>query len=225
MGTAPELPFLPPLEPISTCDRIIATLKDAFFAGVLKPGEPIVERSLAQQLGVGTPPVREALVILQEQGFVRRVANKATYVTEYTPEEARQAYELRVEMELLAFQWARPRVTKTDLARLDAKVEILVEAAERGDTRRFLEQDLEFHQACWELSGNRYLTEALRRHMTPLSVFVILASGFRPTSEMAKEHYVLVNALHRLEEPEFSETIRRTITSFAHHWPTVVAAP
>ena len=213
------------LEPISTCDRIMAALKDAFFSGRLKPGEPIVERRLAEQLAVGTPPVREALVILQEQGFVRRVANKATYVTEYTPAEAGEAYDLRVEMEALAFQWAKPRVTEADLERLTGRVDSLVEAGESGESRRFHEEDLLFHQDCWQLSGNRYLADALQRHMAPLAAFVVLASGVKPTAEMAREHYVLIDALRNLEEPEFSATVRRTIRGFAGHWPTVVASP
>lgn len=206
------------LEPVSTRDRIVAALKDAFFSGSLKPGDPIVERQLARELRVGTPPVREALIALQEQGFVRRVANTATYVTKFSPEEVRQAYALRVELEMLALQWAKPRVTPAMLEDLERRVDALVEAGERNETRRFLELDLEFHQACWEISGNRFVVETLRRHMTPLSVFVVLASGISPTAAMAREHYALVGALRGLEEPEFSALVRRTLMGFALHW-------
>lgn len=211
------------LEPISTCDRIIAALKDAFFSGQFKPGEALVERRLAQQLKVGTPPVREALVILQEQGFVKRVANKATYVTQYTPQEAREAYELRVEMETIAFRWAKPHATEASLAALTAQADRLVEAGAQGESRLFHAEDLKFHKACWELSGNRYLVETLERHMAPLAAFVILASDVQPTAEMAREHYALIDALRNLEEPDFSATVHRTLAGFADHWPTAVA--
>jgi DNA-binding GntR family transcriptional regulator len=62
------------MEPLSLVDPVINALKDAFFSGKLKPGDPIVERELARQMKVGTPVVREALA-LQGQGFVRRVTN------------------------------------------------------------------------------------------------------------------------------------------------------
>jgi DNA-binding GntR family transcriptional regulator len=212
------------LEPVSVRDKVVAVLKDAFFAGTLKPGDPIVERHLARDLRVGTPPVREALVVLQEQGFVRRVANTATYVTKFSPEDVRQAYALRIELELLAFQWARPRVTAADLEDLASRVDRLVDAAAARETRRFLELDLAFHARCWELSGNRYLADTLRRHMTPLSVFVVLGSGIVPDVSMAREHYVLVNALRHLEEPEFSRTIRQALSAFESHWPSVWVA-
>src|ERR1700682_4372556 len=85
----------PEMESISLREKVIACLKEAIFSGQLKPGDPIVERHLAQQMKIGTPAVREALVTLNEQGFVRRVANTATYVNSYTIEEVRELYQLR----------------------------------------------------------------------------------------------------------------------------------
>ena len=67
-------------------DKVVAALKDAFFFGTLKPGDMIVERELARRMNIGTPAIREALITLQEQGFVRRVANTATYVSEFSVE-------------------------------------------------------------------------------------------------------------------------------------------
>ena len=69
------MPTFAETEPLSLSDRVINALKDAFFAGELKPGDAIVERDLARQMKVGTPVVREALISLQGQGFVRRVTN------------------------------------------------------------------------------------------------------------------------------------------------------
>ena len=68
----------PRIEPVTLADKIVAMLKEAFFSGKLKPGDLIVERELARQVNSGTPAVREALIILQEQGFVQRIVNKGT---------------------------------------------------------------------------------------------------------------------------------------------------
>lgn len=199
-------------------DQVIAAMKAAFFSRELKPGDAIVERQVAQQMKIGTPAVREALVSLQEQGFVRRIANTATYVTEFTPEEVRQLYTLRVELESLAFHWAKMRVTKQELAELESLVDLLVEAGELGAPRLFLERDLEFHTRCWALSGNRFLAETLERLMTPLFIFVVLASDAPLSAAMAREHYLLVNALRDLEEPRFSAEVRAIVTRFASRW-------
>jgi DNA-binding GntR family transcriptional regulator len=208
----------------SVRDRVVAALKDAFFSGTLKPGDVIVERRLAQQMKVGTPTIREALITLQEQGFIRRVAKTATYVTKFTAEEVRKLQLLRVELELLAFQWAKPRVVPEDLQRLDELVARLEEAGQQGDKRKFLERDSEFHSYCWWLSGNEFLADLLRKLMSPLSAFVVLGSGVELTASMAHEHRALIEALRSLEEPEFSAVIRKTLTGFAIRWISVMSS-
>lgn len=216
-------PSFAELEPLSLKDRVLNALKDAFFSGELKPGDAIVERDIARQMRVGTPVVREALISLQGQGFVRRIANTGTYVTEFEKDEVRQLYSLRVELEVLAFQWARKRATESDLSELSALLDAVVQAGEAGDRRRFLECDYEFHRHCWRLSGNTYLFETLDRLMAPLFAFVVLASGAPMTASMGKEHYELLRALRELQDPEFSAVVRRTISGFASRWVTAIA--
>jgi DNA-binding GntR family transcriptional regulator len=206
------------IEPVSLKDRVINALKDAFFSGGLRPGDALVERDLARQMKVGTPVVREALIALQGQGFVRRVTNTGTYVTEFDVEEVRQLYTLRNELETLAFQWARAQVTEGDLNNLERLVDGIVEAGERGDRRQFLERDYVFHQHCWRLSGNVFLAETLDRLMAPLFAFVVVASGAPITAAMGREHYDLITALRSLQEPEFSNLIRKTLTAIAFRW-------
>jgi len=174
---------------------------------------------------VGTPVVREALISLQGQGFVRRVTNTGTFVTKFDTEEVRQLYTLRIELEALAFEWARPRVSAADLASLRALVDNLVEAGETGARRQFLERDLAFHKRCWALSGNVYLAETLERLMAPLFAFAVLASGVPITAAMAREHYALVNALEKLQPPDFDNVVRKTLTGFALRWISSMSSP
>src|SRR6266567_3262603 len=168
------MPVFKEIEAITLTDRVEAALKDAFFSGKMKPGDAIVERQLAQEMKVGTPVVREALISLQGQGFVRRVTNTGTFVTKFSAEEVRQLYTLRIELEALAFEWARLRVSAVDLAGLRALVDNLVAAGESGARREFLERDFNFHKRCWELSGNSYLVETLERLMAPLFAFAVM---------------------------------------------------
>ena len=171
---------------------------------------------------VGTPVVREALILLQQQGFVRRIANTGTFVTEFSASEVSQLYSLRVELEVLALQWARSRVTEKDLEELRELVDLTVEAGERADRREFLERDYIFHRRCWQLSGNTYLADTLDRLMAPLFAFVVLASGAPLTGPMAREHYALIDALRNMKEPEFTKTIRKTLSGFASRWLTAM---
>src|ERR1700719_2261719 len=213
-----DVATFPQLEAVSLAEGVVAALKYAFFTGMLKPGAVIVERQIAKQMNVGTPVVREALISLKHEGFVRRVKNKATFVTAFDADEVRQLYTLRVELETLALQWARPLVTKSDIDQLKSLVDRLVEAGQRENRREFLECDLEFHRYCWKLSDNPFLAETLERLMAPLFAFVVLASGHPMTAAMGREHYALVEALRSIEEPEFTNIVRKTHTGFALRW-------
>jgi DNA-binding GntR family transcriptional regulator len=212
------------LEPFSLAEGVVAALKDAFFTGMLKPGAVIVERQIAKQMNVGTPAVREALISLKHEGFVRRVKNKGTFITAFDADEVRQLYTLRVELETLALQWARPLVTKSDVDHLESVVDRLVDAGQRENRREFLERDFEFHRYCWKLSGNTFLAETLERLMAPLFTFVVLGSTHPLTAAMGREHYALVEALRSMEEPEFSAMVRRTFTGFAFRWISSAAS-
>lgn len=213
----PPAPLFSEIAPVPLTDRVINALKDAFFAGRLKPGDAIVEREIARQMNVGTPVVREALIYLQGQGFVRRVTNTGTFVTQFEADELGQLYALRVELEALAFEWARHRVSKEDLKELTHMVDGIVEAGRKGDRREFLQRDYQFHKRCWTLSGNACLAETLDRLMAPHFAFVVLASGAPLTASMGREHYDLINAL-QLQEPEFSKALHKILNKFAFRW-------
>lgn len=217
-------PVFGQIETVSLTERVISALKSAFFSGKLKPGDPIIERQLAREMNVGTPVVREALISLKHEGFVRRVTNKGSYVTQFEAEEVRQLYMLRVELETLALQWARTRVTPADLAELTRLADHLVEAGSLNDRAEFLRRDFAFHRHYWKLSGNVFLAEMLERLMAPLFAFVVLASDMPTTASMGREHYILVDALRSMHEPEFTEVVRRTLTGFALRWVGATAA-
>jgi DNA-binding GntR family transcriptional regulator len=206
------------IEATSLTERVIAELKSAFFSGRLKPGDAVVERQIARAMNVATPVVREALISLKHEGFVRRVKNKGSSITAFDADEVRELYTLRIELETVALRWARPLVTSSDLDELKHLVDSLVEAGEQNNRRDFLERDLEFHRCCWKLSGNSFLAETLERLLTPLFAFVVLASGKQLTAAMGREHYTLVEALRSIEEPEFTRIVRKTLTGFAFRW-------
>jgi DNA-binding GntR family transcriptional regulator len=206
---------LPEITGESLRDKVVSSLKSAFFSGHLKPGEALVERQLAQQMKVGSPAVREALITLQQQGFVRRVANTATYVNSFSVDEVRQLYQIRVEMELLSLKWAKPRVTNEDISVLEIHVEAMAAAASEKDSRKFFENDLEFHRHCWKLSGNKYLEQSLENLVPALFAFVLNRNSESVQEVVAKQHLQIISALKSAYEPEFTAIIRDILNSFA----------
>jgi len=100
-------------------------LRTQIFAGRLKPGEPLPERLLAEQLGVSRTPVREALHRLQAEGLVQILHNRGAMVVGWTARDLDDMYDLRVMLEDPAITVRRR----------------LVEITESGDTLRWRDAD------------------------------------------------------------------------------------
>src|SRR5947207_13260645 len=109
-------PVFPKIEPISKKARIVTSMREAIVSGAIKSGEQIVEGKLAQELGVGQGLIREALIELEHQGFVQRTPFAGTQVTELTIQDAQQIYDLRIELEPLAFFLAGPQAVRQHIA-------------------------------------------------------------------------------------------------------------
>src|SRR2546423_12722868 len=106
------------IEPISKKTRVVALLREAIISGAIQSGEQIVEGKLAQELGVGQGLIREALIELEHQGFVQRTPFSSTQVTELTLRDAQQIFDLRIELEPLAFFLAGPNAQGQHLLEL-----------------------------------------------------------------------------------------------------------
>jgi DNA-binding GntR family transcriptional regulator len=190
-------PIFERIATLSKKDRVVSALRDAIVSGRMQPGDAIVESRVARQLGVGQPLIREALLDLEHQGFVQRVPYRGTSVTRLGPEEIEQIQSLRVEMEGLAIDWARARVTRDDLHELRELVEQMRRSTRDSDLARFNDYDLALHRRIWQLSGNRYLADALERAVVPLLTFFYLCSGRigRLHVESVAHHAALVDAI------------------------------
>src|SRR5262245_24527974 len=101
----------------------------AILAGTIEPGETIVESKAAQQLGVGIPLVREALIELEHQGYVQRIPYKGTTVTKLRRKDVEHIFRLRAELEALAVKWAKENLTQAGIDDLQAIAEKMKEAA------------------------------------------------------------------------------------------------
>ncbi|MDW3117008.1 MAG: GntR family transcriptional regulator [Roseovarius pacificus] len=80
-------------------EKTVEVLRDALLNQVFKPGDKLVERTLADRTGVSRTSVREALRELEAEGLVTRESGKGVFVTRVSESEAAQIYEARVILE------------------------------------------------------------------------------------------------------------------------------
>ena len=189
---------LQPLDALTLKDRVIKVIKEAILAGDLQPGARITELKLAGELRIGTTAVREALFELEALGFVARIANKGTFVTQLSPEDAQQIFRVRKELEGLAVELLQERVTEEGLDLLRRHAEGMRCAALASDLDAFYRCDLDFHRTVWRLSENRFLIKSLEQMVVPLFAFFIMRNRRDSRDEMiesVERHFDVLRAL------------------------------
>ncbi len=207
-------PTFQKIEPISKKTRIVSSLREAILSGAIKSGEQIVEGKLAQQLGVGQGLIREALIELEHQGFVQRTPFSGTQVTELTIQDAQQIYDVRIELEPLAFFLAGLNTQGQPRSELKEMAERATIASKAGDLDAFFVNHLAFRKKVWALSGNRFLQQTLERIVLPLyALYVIRQSynleGIKQTTIDCTEHQERILAAYDQESFEEAREIAR----------------
>lgn len=76
----------------SISHEIAETLRDMILVGNLAPGQQVTQDELAQQLGVSTMPVREALLKLSHEGFIQGSRGRPFQVARTTPQDVADIY-------------------------------------------------------------------------------------------------------------------------------------
>jgi DNA-binding GntR family transcriptional regulator len=201
------------IQPTSKKNQVVQAIKDAILAGSISPGDQIVESRIAQELGSGIPLVREALIELEHQGFVQKTPYKGTTVTKLGPREIREIFQLRVELEALAVEWARDRVTPVDIEDLRKLIHRMEQSAVDLDLDQFYQVDLDFHRKLWTLSGNSYLADVLERMVVPLFAFFVMKTRRERRSyvESAAMHSKIVEAIASKTASEVRELMRESL--------------
>lgn len=142
---------------------ITAQLEEDIVLGRLQPRERLVEQDLADRFGTHRAAVRQALFDLEKKGLIERVPNRGALVRDLSPDEVRQIYAVREELELMAARIIPLPVQESDIRRLDAIQKVHSQAVKDADLRAVFYSNLEFHRALFGLCGNPYLIEAIEQ--------------------------------------------------------------
>lgn len=133
--------------------------------GVLVPGQRISEPDVASRLQVSRVPVREALRELESSGLVVSRKHSGVFVRQLQAFEVRDLYQMRGLLDGFAGRCAARLPSGTRdvlLAQLDASISAMRQAASQRDVQRYYAENLRFHWAIVEASGNQQLSDTYR---------------------------------------------------------------
>ena len=161
-------------------ERVVSALRDAIIAGRLKPGERIRERELVSLLGVSRSPLREAIRILETEGFITSLAHRGARVSEVSAVDLHDMLDVRIMLESFAARLFIERLDEAALRAMEEQVERSRAPGYRVDLQENFDLGLEFHDLLVGACGNRKVVqmhENLKRHQTRYQHFAFARLG------------------------------------------------
>ena len=203
-------------------EEIRNAIRQAIFAGELKPGERIIETTWAKELGVSQGPVREAIRDLEAMGLVETVPFKGSRVRSMTEKDIRDNYSVRICLESKSIRDAITTLTDDQLTEMTAKLhrilEEMDECADNGDLQRFTGRDTEFHRTIILATGNevllRFWDQCNNRNW-----FAISAMQDSSTLKQLQRHHMRIfTAICNKDVEEATSTLEHHLTQLVEDY-------
>lgn len=187
-------------------------LRDWIVAGSLKPNQKLRDTEIAKQLGCSRTPIREALLRLEEDGFVETKPNSSTIVCPIDFQSASNLYSITWSLETLAltqaFEFLSPRPIELMIAANDK----LIRALKLKDAASAVDADNEFHAVFIELSQNRELSRILagiKQKLKRIELFYF--EKVQDVHHSCDEHTQVIEALKEKD-------LQRALGAIVHNW-------
>mgnify|MGYP004576890481 FL=1 len=179
--------------------QVYDTLRMKIVSGELLPGARLHEEGLCGELGVSRAPLREAMNMLDRDGFVRIIPRRGAVVTDVTPNDIEMLWNIRILLEPNAAVMAMDNIPEKKVLELREMLQRVEN--DPSDFVRYMESDIAVHALFVDYLDNRYLKDILRnlkehsmrmrwnveQRRTAESVPVIL--------ESTKEHMAIIQAV------------------------------
>jgi len=170
------------------------------------PGEILEERRLAGDLGLSRTPLRAALNILEGEGLLERLSNRALRVVEVTVEDYLEILYLRKILDSTAAEQAATAVPASDLRKLRQRIQKNL-ARQKPSLSEHLAIDFQLHDVIAAATGNRLLRSIINdlHRRARLSKVERLPDRI---AESGKEHLAIIDALLKGNGERARKTMR-----------------
>lgn len=173
--------------------RIAHALRERIITGEIAMGDKLGERDVAERLGVSRVPVREALLLLESEGFVSSSHRRAAIVHTFTLDDARELFDMRMQLEPFAASLAARRAAAgADTTHLVAALEVAHTAHDDDAPASTRNSDL--HDEIFALAGHRLLLR-MSGLLTGRTRWLFRLTPERDTPSRWDEHDEIVEAI------------------------------
>ena len=118
------------------------------------------ERTLAEQLGVSRTPVREAISRLEQEGLVKNIARRGSFVVRKTKDEIMDMIDVWAALESMAARLATTRATDSEIASLRKNFTSFDDSEEaRAHIDEYSDTNVKFHQTIIDLGKSPLISQ------------------------------------------------------------------
>jgi DNA-binding GntR family transcriptional regulator len=213
------------LKPIDTSSsfrtRAYHALKEAItsFDIYAHPNEiRLDERQLSQDLGVSRTPIREAMTLLEQEGFVRLEPRRGVFVVRKTKKEIVAMIQVWAALESLAARLIAEHASDVEIAGLRRLFDEFQDTTPEAHLDEYSDANIRFHQAIIRLSGNPLIadmTENLFIHVRAIRQATIGQDNRAQRSIV--DHMNIIEALERRDAERAEALTRRHTLDLAAH--------
>ncbi len=170
------------------------------------------ERRLSEGLGVSRTPIREAMTLLEQEGFVRTRPRRGIFVVRKTKREIVEMITVMAALESMAAWLAAERASDSDIAELRRLMEGFRAGNNGARLDDYSDANIAFHQAIIRMSGCALLAEMTENpfiHMRAIRKITIHQDNRAARSVV--DHMRMIEALES-RDPELAERLAREHT-------------
>lgn len=193
----------------TAADRVRMVLADEIVRGVIGPGVPLDEASIAERFEVSRTPVREAIRQLEAIGFAEARPHRGAVVPHFTPEKLNEIFLVMAELEALCARLAAESATEADKAKLQEVHLACRDAAHEGDIGRYYDLNIKFHETIYAIGHNSFLADVtigVRNRVAPFRRAQFQSLGRLVRS--VEEHEAVVAAILAGDAEKAAATMR-----------------
>src|SRR5690625_1562354 len=171
-------------------------LRDRIVTLALPPGSLVNERELAEELGLGRTPIRDALRRLADDGLVEVYPRRGIYVGPIDVGDLGAISEIRVELEGFVARLAAQRHQPSDRHHLEALRAELASPSAALAQLAFIHLDQRIHRLIYRLARNPLLEVSLDRYyVLALRLWFLALERLHQLEAAVDEHQQLLSAI------------------------------
>ncbi len=176
------------------------------------------DRQLSEALGVSRTPIREAMTLLEQEGFLRTIPRRGIFIVRKTKKEIIEMIQMWAALESMAARMAAVHATDADIARLRHLFDEFVDAAPSEHINEYSEANLAFHQAIVEMGGSQIMADTVRNLLVHVrAIRKLTISKDNRAERSIIDHLKIVEALERRDRDLAEKLVRDHTLELANY--------